>query len=90
MRILWLIVEDKAAGNSDKLKKFRDERSGDGFLVEIELLNAETPKATNHRGVSQRNRALDYLESLSEKNESAAVYRGSKLRFAFSKIGGNF
>lgn len=90
VRILWLIVEDRETGNSQKLQNFqkevhqKDNNSSDTHTENIDsnihvvLLNAKTPNGTKHRGVMQRNAALNYLAEKidsSKLNTSAPVYR---------------
>ena len=91
VRILWLLVEDREIGNSQKLQNFqREVHQGDNnntfdqnTNIHVVLLNAKTPNGTKHRGVMQRNTALDYLaekwegieKDSSKLNISAPVYR---------------
>ena len=83
VRILWLLVEDRDSGdgndqskNSDKIVKFSAEVEAESDNIHVELLNAKTPNGTKHRGVLQRNKALDYLAGITTEklNVSAPVY----------------
>ena len=81
VKILWLLIEDRENGNSQKISNFRQEVQTTAENIHVVLLNAKTPNGTKHRGVMQRNTALDYLGSLEtlEMNVSAPVYSVMKI-----------
>jgi hypothetical protein len=80
-KIMWLLIEDRENGNSEKISNFRQEVQDSTENIHVVLLNAKTPNGTKHRGVMQRNTALDYLGSLKtlEMNVSAPVYSVMKI-----------
>ena len=81
VKIMWLLIEDRENGNSQKISNFRQEVQTTAENIHVVLLNAKTPNGTKHRGVMQRNTALDYLGSLEtlEMNVSAPVYSVMKI-----------